>query len=82
MPVAWSSWDDYWFLRTRCVECQHQSHHVLTRDEAEQYEADLDERYSTLREAASRIDREVMEDMAEIFARALKDDLIGPSDFS
>jgi hypothetical protein len=55
---------------------------VLTRDEAEQYEADLDERYSTLREAASRIDREVMEDMAEIFARALKDDLIGPSDFS
>jgi hypothetical protein len=81
MPIAWSNWDDHWFVRTRCVECQYQSHHVLTREEAEQYEADLDERYTHLRDAASRGDREEMQEMTQIFSRALKDDLIGPSDF-
>lgn len=81
MPVAWSSWDDHWFVRTRCIECQFQGHFVLTQKEAEQYEADLDERYSNLRETASRIDRAEMQDMAEILARALRDDLIGPADF-
>ena len=79
-------WDEngalHWWVRLRCGECAWSREVIITDDEANQLDRDLELGLRDIAGVVERLDRERMVREADSFITALRHDLIGPSDFA
>jgi hypothetical protein len=77
-------WDEngalHWWVRLRCGECAWSREVIITDDEANQLDRDLELGLRDIAGVVERLDRERMVREADSFITALRHDLIGPSD--
>ena len=82
-PVDWDESDEgRWWVLLRCGECAWSREVIITDDEAQQLERDLEPGFREIARVMARLDRERMARDAESFITALHQDLIGPADFA
>ena len=73
--------DDRWWLQLRCGQCQVRIEQVIPVDLLERLDADVAWTVAGMRSELAALDLENMAMEAELFAMALRRDLIGPGDF-
>jgi hypothetical protein len=82
-PVEWSPNDGgTWWMVLRCGACGASREATVPDDEAERYDRELDLAEHSIRLAADRLSKELLEEQADRFATALELDLIGAEDFA
>jgi hypothetical protein len=82
-PVDWHESDKTrWWVLLRCGACAWSREAIITEDEAQQLERDLEPGLREIASVVARLDRERMVRDAESFITALRRDLIGPADFA
>jgi hypothetical protein len=82
-PVTWSDLgDSHWLIALRCGECEHERGVVVGDDVAERYDLELGRATQTIARALAQEDRERLAREADVFAAALRRDLIDAADFA
>jgi hypothetical protein len=82
-PLTWSELGDtHWLMALRCGECGHERGVVVGDDVARRYDQDLGRATQIIARALAREDRERLAREADVFAAALRRDLIDAADFA
>lgn len=81
-PVDWSPAGPLqWSVALRCPECEWRGAGVYSQEVVDRFDEVLDEGTQALLDDLELLTRANMEEQAECFATALRDDLILPEDF-
>jgi hypothetical protein len=82
-PTRWEQTTDrtHWRLWRLCPECGWQCDGVHGEREIDDFDEELDLGTQALADVLKDLEREIMENVVESFARALQADLIGADDF-
>ena len=82
-PTCWEQTAErsQWRLWRRCPECGWETDAIHGEREIDAFDEELDRGADALNEALKTLERECMENVAESFATALRDDLITADDF-
>jgi hypothetical protein len=74
--------DDRWTMLLRCRACGATFRRVVSNEDAERYDRDLDRGWNAIGRAAQRLEHEQMVEWADAFVVAIARDLIDAGDFS
>lgn len=82
-PTCWeqTSPRGHWRLWRRCPECEWADDSVHGEREIDAYDEELDDGTETLATMLEELERESMQQVAEVFSTALQADLITADDF-
>lgn len=81
-PLDWAdAGNERWKLHLRCPDCGECREGVFGRGAVERLDEELDRASSSMLDDYKRLMQANMTEEVELFVRALKLDLIGPSDF-
>lgn len=81
-PVEWHESDDtHWWIRLRCGDCGDKREVIVSDDEAERLDRDLQPGITKIAATAIRLERQRMRADLATLTTALERDLIAPDDF-
>jgi hypothetical protein len=74
--------DERWTMLLRCGACDATVPRIVSNQDAQRYDCDLDRGFSAIASALERVERARMAEWTEAFVTALGRDLIDAGDFT